>query len=107
VKRSPTPSLLAATALAALTVALRLPFRMRTLYAYDSANYAYALRDYYNVAHHHPHPPGYPLYVAAAKLIDLAIRDPNASLVLLSVLSSAAAVAATQLLATRLFGLRS
>src|SRR5439155_12990886 len=65
VKRLPSPTLLVTAGLAVLALAMRLPFRMQTLYAYDSANYAYALRDYYNVAHHHPHPPGYPLYVAA------------------------------------------
>lgn len=77
---------------------------MHTLYAYDSANYAFALRDYYNVVHHHPHPPGYPLYVAAAKLLDLALHDPNSSLVLLSALASVGAVVATFYLAEQLFG---
>src|SRR5581483_7154592 len=54
----------------------------------------------------HPHPPGYPLYVAAAKLIDLALRDPNASLVLLSTLAGAGAVVLTFLLAADLYGFR-
>ena len=95
-----------AAALALLALALRLPFGTRTLYSYDSANYAFALRDYYNVAHHHPHPQGYPLYVAAAKLIDLVVRQPNTSLVLLSMLAAAGAVALTYLLGRALFGAR-
>ncbi len=99
-------SLATAGALGLIALLLRLPFRMRTLYSYDSANYAFALRDYYNVAHHHPHPPGYPLYVAAAKLIDLVVHDPNASLVLLSTVAAAGAVAATTLLAERQYGRR-
>ena len=56
-------------ALVALTVALRLPFMTQTLYAFDSANYALAVRDFYNVAFHQPHPPGYPLYVFFARAI--------------------------------------
>ena len=40
------------------------------------------------------------------RFVDLALRDPNGSLVLLSMLASAVAVALTQLLATHLFGLR-
>ncbi len=95
-----------AALLGLLTLLSRLPFLTRTLYSFDSANYVFALRDYYNVGHHHPHPPGYPLYVAFAKLIDLALRDPNLSLVLLSAIASAAAVAATMLLGAALYGTR-
>src|SRR4029078_6777648 len=45
-----------------------------------------------------------PLYVAAAKLIDLVLRDPNASLVLLSTLAAAGAVVLPLVLGARLFG---
>lgn len=86
-----------------VTVLTRLPFRSQTLYAFDPANYAFALRDYYNVAHHHPHPPGYPLYVGAAWIINLVVREPNASLVWLSILGAAVAVAATYQLGLRLW----
>jgi hypothetical protein len=95
-----------AAALGLLTLATRLPFMPRTLYSYDAANYAFALRDYYNVAHHQPHPPGYPLYVAAAKLFDVIVRDPNTSLVLLSTLAAAGAVSLTCVLGARMFGSR-
>jgi hypothetical protein len=76
----------------------------RTLYAFDSANYALAIRDFYNVAFHQPHPPGYPLYVFFAKIIDLAVHDANRSLILEGILWSAVAVACTTLLARRLYG---
>ncbi len=82
----------------------RLPFMTQTLYAFDSANYALAVRDSYNVAFHRPQPPGYPLYVALAKGIDLVVRDPNRSLVLEGILLSALAVASTALLAQAMFG---
>lgn len=86
------------------TVVTRIPFMTHTLYAFDSANYALAVRDFYDVAFHQPHPPGYPLYVFFAKAIDLAVRDANRSLILEGIVWSAAAVACTSLLGRRLFG---
>jgi hypothetical protein len=91
-------------ALVVATVVSRLPFMTRTLYAFDSANYALGIRDFYNVAFHQPHPPGYPLYVFFAKVIDLAVRDANRSLILEGILWSAVAVACTTLLGRRLYG---
>jgi len=76
----------------------------QTLYAFDSANYALAVRDFYNVAFHQPHPPGYPLYVFFAKLINLGANDANRALVLEGVLWSAVAVGCTTLLARAMFG---
>jgi hypothetical protein len=76
----------------------------RTLYAFDSANYALAIRDFYNVAFHQPHPPGYPLYVFFGKLIDLGVHDANRSLILEGIVWSAVAVACTTLLGRRLYG---
>lgn len=82
----------------------RLPFMTSTLYAWDSANYALAVRDYYNVAHHQPQPPGYPLYVFFGKLLYLLVGDANRALVLLSVILSCIAVASTRAVAAALFG---
>jgi hypothetical protein len=82
----------------------RLPFMTEWLYAFDSANYALAVRDYYNVAHHRPHPPGYPLYVALARVIDLAVHNANRSLVLEGILLSALAVVGVTGLARALYG---
>lgn len=76
----------------------------RTLYAFDSANYALAVRDFYNVAFHQPHPPGYPLYVFFAKLINVAVNDANQALILEGVLWSAVAVGCTTLLGRAMFG---
>ena len=76
----------------------------RTLYAFDSANFALAVRDFYNVAFHQPHPPGYPLYVWIAKAIDLVVHDANRSLVLEGIALSVVAVLATTALARDLFG---
>lgn len=84
--------------------ATRLPFQTQTLYAFDSGNYALAVRDFYNVAFHQPQPPGYPLYVAIAWVINLLVRDANRALVLESVLLSAVAVWSTVGIARALFG---
>src|SRR5579859_3537961 len=85
----------AAALLVVATVASRLPFMTQTLYAFDSANYALAVRDFYSVAFHQPHPPGYPLYVFFARGIDLLVHDANRSLILEGIGWSALAVACT------------
>ena len=42
----------------------------KTLWDWDEALFALALRDY-DVTLHHPHPPGFPLFIGVAKLIPL------------------------------------
>src|ERR1043166_6976381 len=76
-RNRPTLFALAAAGLVVATVVTRLPFMTSTLYAFDSANYALAVRDFYNVAFHQPHPPGYPLYVLFARAIDLLVHDAS------------------------------
>jgi hypothetical protein len=41
----------------------------RSPWDWDEANFALAVRDGYDIALHHPHPPGYPLLIAAADLV--------------------------------------
>ncbi|HEY0580563.1 MAG TPA: hypothetical protein VGE94_00170, partial [Chloroflexota bacterium] len=94
----------AATGLVLATVATRLAFMTQTLYAFDSANYGLAVRDFYNVAFHQPHPPGYPLYVLFARLIDLLVHDANRALVIEGIAWSAVAVGCTIALARAMFG---
>jgi dolichyl-phosphate-mannose-protein mannosyltransferase len=96
--------LIATLGLTLSVVVTRLPFMTRTLYAFDSANYALAIRDFYNVAFHQPHPPGYPLYVFFARLIYVVVPDANRALVLEGIAWSAIAVACTTVLARRLYG---
>jgi len=86
----------------AVTAASRLPFVSHMLYAWDPANFALALRNY-NVTFHQPHPPGYPLYVGTASLVNLWVQDANASYVYISIATSAAAVAIVFLLASRMY----
>jgi len=95
---------MAASALVAATVLSRLPFMTQTLYAFDSANYALGVARFYNVAFHQPHPPGYPLYVAFAWVINLLSHDANRALVLEGIGWSALAVGCTIGLGRALFG---
>ncbi|HKR63622.1 MAG TPA: hypothetical protein VJZ00_07815 [Thermoanaerobaculia bacterium] len=62
----------------------RWPAISRTVWDWDEALFALALRDY-DVTMHHPHPPGFPLFIAAAKLIPL---DAFHALQFVTVLSS-------------------
>jgi hypothetical protein len=62
--------------LVALILLLRLPFHAQYLTKWDSCNYAFALENF-NIADHAPHPPGYPYYIAFAKIINSVLNDAN------------------------------
>lgn len=76
-------------------------YRPLTPFEWDEVLFLRAL-ERYDVGTHSPHPPGYPLYVAVGKLLDLALGDPLNALQLVSVLSAGAAVALLWILARRL-----
>jgi 4-amino-4-deoxy-L-arabinose transferase-like glycosyltransferase len=73
-----------AAALSLLTVLSRLPYRTRMLYNWDAVQFALALHEY-DVVKHQPHPPGYILYVALARLVHGWTGDAAAAYVLLAV----------------------
>ena len=73
-----------ASALAALTVLSRLPYRARMLYNWDAVQFALALQEY-DVVKHQPHPPGYILYVALGRLVNTWLDNPTAAYVVLAV----------------------
>jgi len=59
------------TAIAAAFVAVSRWFALsRTLWDWDEAQFILALR-HYDIAAHHPHPPGFPLFIGAAKVLQL------------------------------------
>jgi hypothetical protein len=84
---------LIAAALALVTVATRLPFRSHRVFNWDAVNFVLALHDY-DVRLHHPHPPGYPVFIAMGRVLQLVIPDANNALVAVAMLLSAGAVAA-------------
>ena len=74
--------------------------RSRWLDDWDSVNFALAL-DSFDLLKHQPHPPGYPLYVAAGKLVHLVVAGHAAALTLVSSLSGAAVAAMVFMLLRR------
>lgn len=77
----------AALGLFVLTILLRLPFVSQYLYHWDSVNMAFGMRDY-NVPAGAPHYPGYIVYIALANVVDVLFRDPQRTLVFISLVSS-------------------
>jgi hypothetical protein len=70
-----------------LIAATRLWAVSATLWDWDEAQFALGVIDF-DVARHHPHPPGFPLYIAAAKLANIVIGDPFRSLQAINLLAA-------------------
>lgn len=92
-----------ALVLALATAISRIPLRTRYLLNWDAVQFALGLRSF-DIAHHQPHPPGYPLYLAMARAALPLLGDANSALVALSITGEAAAVAGVYLFARSLFG---
>lgn len=75
--------------IAAVFLALHLPYLASALADIDSVNLALGLRDF-DPAQHRPHPPGYPIFIALGKLASLVLTEPRA-LAIWGVLFAAAA----------------
>lgn len=90
-----------APALAILFLGLHLPFLPASLEDLDSFNFALGVRDF-DVARHQPHPPGYPLYIAAGKLVNVVVADEAKALGLLSNVAGALGVLSLVALFSRL-----
>lgn len=88
-----------------LTLLSRIPFRSQILYHWDSVNFAYAMREF-NVAKEQPQPPGYIVYVWLCRLVDLLFSDAQVTMVWVSVVASALAVAALFCLGRSMFDRR-
>jgi hypothetical protein len=84
---------LAGAVLGAVFVALHLPFLPPSLEDLDSINFALGIR-HYDVSQHQPHPPGYPLLIAAGKLLHLAGLSELHALSLLGIVAGGCAVLA-------------
>jgi hypothetical protein len=73
-----------------LTIAVaatRLMALSHSMWDWDEAQFSAALR-HYNVANHNPHPPGFPLFIGAAKLVRFVIHDDFRALRTLNLLVS-------------------
>ena len=77
--------------LALAFLALHLPFLPASLEDLDSINFALGVR-HFDVAQHQPHPPGYPLFIALAKIARVAVRSEVTALSLVSVVAGSLSV---------------
>src|SRR5258708_28410620 len=76
--------------LIALTIAVaatRFYALSRSMWDWDEALFASGVR-HYNVGVHHPHPPGFPLFIVAAKFMHLFVSDAFNALRLVSLIAS-------------------
>jgi hypothetical protein len=80
-----------ASILAALFLVLHLPFLPPSLEDHDSINFALGVRQF-DVARHQPHPPGYPIFIALAKGVHLAVSSEAHSLSLVGIFAAASSV---------------
>ncbi|MBW3622385.1 MAG: glycosyltransferase family 39 protein [Armatimonadetes bacterium] len=91
--------------LACLSLLLRWVFRGRWLEGWDSVNFAYGVL-HFDPLHHQPHFPGYPVYMAAAKLFHALGADPVAALALTGAVGGGLAVIPLMVLTREAFGSR-
>jgi hypothetical protein len=87
--------------LALLFLALHLPFLPASLEDLDSINFALGI-DHFDVAHHQPHPPGYPLFLLAARAAHTLVASHAKALSLVGVVAGSLAVFALVALFRRL-----
>ncbi len=102
-RTNPRRAALAALASGAATAVLRLPFAARRMWDHDSIQFALGV-ERYDLAAHHPHPPGYPLYIAILKVLAACGVPSLDGMVALSVLAEAIGAALMVLLVARLVG---
>lgn len=89
--------------LAFVFLALHLPYLPASLEDLDSINFALGIRQF-DVAHHQPHPPGYPVFMLIAKTVHAVVPAEADALALVSVAGGALGVLALVALFRRLDG---
>jgi hypothetical protein len=87
----------ALAALACLFLAAHLPFLPQEPADIDSVNFALAVQDF-DVARHQPHPPGYPVYVALAKVAAALTGGAGDRHAIVTALAAWSAIAGTTLI---------
>lgn len=74
-----------------LGLLLRISYLSGWLEDWDSVQFALALHNF-SIVDHQPHPPGYPVYILMAKIINLFANDDTLSLTFLSAIAGAATI---------------
>lgn len=85
-----------------LAIISRIPFTSKFLYEWDSVDYALAFEKY-DISHHQPHPPGYILFVALGRIVNIIFNDANATIIFLSVIFSILTTLLLYFLAKQMF----
>ena len=80
----PRRALSGAGLICALFLALHLPYLPQSLEDLDSINFALGVRQF-DVAHHQPHPPGYPVFILAAKTVHALVPSEARALALVGI----------------------
>jgi len=83
-------------------VLTRIPFASRMIFEGDSARFAMAMREY-DIAQMKPHAPGYILYIALARLVNIFVNDSRLSMLGISIISSALTAVLLYYLARRMY----
>ena len=86
----------------ALVLLTRLPLMPSYLYSFDSANLAFALDDF-DPSRNQPQPPGYPLFVVEARMLDWLLGSPERTFAALGILISGLSLGMLFLLGKRMF----
>ncbi len=89
--------------LALVFLAFHLLYLPASLEDLDSINFALGLRQF-DVAHHQPHPPGYPVFILIAKAVHAAVPSEATALGLVSIAGGALGVLAAAALFRRIDG---
>jgi 4-amino-4-deoxy-L-arabinose transferase-like glycosyltransferase len=89
--------------LAGVLIALWVPLVPKYLVQFDNANFAWALTQF-DPLHHQPQPPGYPLFVVAARLCFAVTRSAEASFLVCGCAAGMSALLLIGALGRRMFG---
>ena len=98
------PAWALAALFAVLVLATRWPLAPGQLFSFDDVNFAYSLGDF-DVRASQPHPPGYPLFVAQARVLEwLRFKRPESNFFALSMVGSVAALVVLASAGNRILG---
>ncbi|MGO9387120.1 MAG: glycosyltransferase family 39 protein [Methanobacterium sp.] len=85
-----------------IVVLSRIPYTSKFLYQLDSVNYALAFNNF-NISLSQPQAPGYIIFVALGKIINIFFNNPNTSMIFINIVFSILTVFLIYFLAKQMF----